>query len=202
MKFWTSLLLLAALLATTVLAQRRHPVDPPTTLRLAVLRKSNKCPAKVSKGADVTLHYRAWRWNDEEPFESTYEGEPMKFTTDSKKVIPGLEMGIEKMCVGEVRRLLIPSDLAYGELGIPGLIEPNTNLVYEVELIKSMTTWTNPWFYAGLFGLGLTYLIFERLSTAEDQNKAARFVEKKEEAKQKSEASSENVTEPSDKKND
>jgi hypothetical protein len=40
------------------------------------------------------------------------------------------------------------------------------------------------------------------LSTAEDQNKAARFVEKKEEAKQKSEASNENVTEPSDKKND
>jgi hypothetical protein len=39
----------------------------------------------------VTLHYRAWRWNDEEPFESTYEGEPMKFTTDSKKVIPGTD---------------------------------------------------------------------------------------------------------------
>lgn len=51
-------------------------------------------------------------------------------------------MGIENMCVGEVRRLLIPSALAYGEMGIPDLIEPNTNLVYEVELIKSMTTWT------------------------------------------------------------
>ncbi|KAG2182271.1 hypothetical protein INT43_007198 [Umbelopsis isabellina] len=201
MKFWSSLLLLATLLATTVFAQR-HPVEPPTTLRLAVLRKSKSCPAKASKGSDVTLHYRAWRWNEEEPFESTYDGKPMQFKTNDKKVIPGLEMGIENMCVGEVRRLLIPSSLAYGEMGIPNLIEPNTNLVYEVELVKAMTTWTNPWFYAGLFGLGLIYLIFERFSKADDQNKAARFVEKKEEAKQKLEASTENVAEPSDKKND
>jgi FK506-binding protein 2 len=56
--------------------------------------------------------------------------------------IIGLDMGVEGMCVGEVRRILIPHNLGYGELGAPGLIAPNTDLMYEVELIKSMTTFS------------------------------------------------------------
>jgi FKBP-type peptidyl-prolyl cis-trans isomerase len=54
----------------------------------------------------------------------------------------GLDLGIEGMCIGEARRLLIPADLAYGEMGLPGTVESGTDLMYEVELVHSTTTFT------------------------------------------------------------
>jgi FKBP-type peptidyl-prolyl cis-trans isomerase len=52
----------------------------------------------------------------------------------------GFDMGVEGMCIGEQRRLLIPANLAYGEMGLPDTVEPDTPLMYEVELVHSTTT--------------------------------------------------------------
>ena len=40
------------------------------------------------------------------------------------------------MKVGGKRRLYIPSNLAYGANGAGELVKPNTNLVFDVELVK------------------------------------------------------------------
>lgn len=48
----------------------------------------------------------------------------------------GWEQGLVGMCVGEVRKLVIPSGKGYGERGAGGLIPPGATLQFEVELLS------------------------------------------------------------------
>ncbi|MCG2612517.1 peptidylprolyl isomerase [Flavobacterium sp. SM15] len=60
---------------------------------------------------------------------------PFPFTYGNKQgLIPGFIEGIEKMAVGDKVVLFIPSYLAYGERGAQGVIPPNTDLIFEMEL--------------------------------------------------------------------
>jgi FKBP-type peptidyl-prolyl cis-trans isomerase len=69
-------------------------------------------------------------------FDSSYlRGQPIQFVLGGHQVIPGWEEGITGMRVGGKRRLVIPSQLAYGDHGIGGVIPPNANLVFDVELV-------------------------------------------------------------------
>lgn len=50
---------------------------------------------------------------------------------------PGWDVGLEGMCVGERRRLIVPPVLAYGEAGLPRRgIPPNATLQYDVTLVS------------------------------------------------------------------
>ena len=55
-------------------------------------------------------------------------------------MIPGFKEGLQQMQVGDKAVLFIPSHLAYGERGAGGVIPPNTDLIFKLEMvdIKSM----------------------------------------------------------------
>ena len=75
------------------------------------------------------------RFIDGTIFDSTY-GDGVPATLRLGDFIPGFIEGIQLMNVGASYELVIPSDLAYGEFGGPGgSIEPNTTLIFKVELI-------------------------------------------------------------------
>jgi FKBP-type peptidyl-prolyl cis-trans isomerase len=44
-------------------------------------------------------------------------------------------MGLSRMCIGETRKLIVPSDLAYKFEGAPPKIHPGATLVFEIEVI-------------------------------------------------------------------
>ena len=70
-------------------------------------------------------------------FDSSVDrGTPFKFTLGQGRVIKGWDQGLLGMCVGEKRRLTIPSDLGYGHSGSPPKIPGGATLKFDVELVS------------------------------------------------------------------
>lgn len=105
----------------------------PSGLQTAVLVAGSG--ALPVTGQTVGVHYSGWL-TDGTPFDSSVDrGVPIEFPLGTRAVIPGWDEGIALMQVGERRKLVIPSELAYGAAGRPG-IPPNAVLVFDVELMS------------------------------------------------------------------
>ncbi|MBF2707779.1 peptidylprolyl isomerase [Flavobacterium soyangense] len=52
-------------------------------------------------------------------------------------MIPGFLEGLNLMSYGDKAIIIIPSNLAYGEKGAGGVIPPNANLIFEIEMIEN-----------------------------------------------------------------
>ena len=80
----------------------------------------------------VKVDYRG-TFIDGKEFDSSYQrGEPASFSVQG--IIPGWTEALLMMKEGAKWKLYVPSALAYGEQGAPPVIEPNSTLVFEVEL--------------------------------------------------------------------
>jgi peptidylprolyl isomerase len=90
---------------------------------------------EVKPGDTVVMHYNGTLENGEK-FDSSYGGKPFETKIGVGQVIEGWDQGVPGMKVGGKRKLIIPSDLAYGDQGIPGAIPPKATLIFEVELLE------------------------------------------------------------------
>lgn len=95
---------------------------------------------KPEAGKKVTVHYTGYLEKDGQPgdkFDSSLDrNQPFSFVIGAGTVIKGWEEGVKTMAVGEKRRLVIPSNLGYGEQGFPGVIPGNATLIFDVELLE------------------------------------------------------------------
>ena len=62
---------------------------------------------------------------------------PTDYSKDAQ-LIPGFREGLLQMKVGDKTTLFIPSHLAYGSRGIPGVIPADSELVFELEIIDTV----------------------------------------------------------------
>lgn len=86
-------------------------------------------------GNVVTVHYTGFL-PDGSRFDSSRDrGKPFKFKLGAEQVIPGLDLGVAQLSIGERAKLTIPSHLAYGDRGFPGLIPGKSELIFDIVLI-------------------------------------------------------------------
>jgi FKBP-type peptidyl-prolyl cis-trans isomerase len=109
------------------------PVTTPSGLKYWDLKKGTGAVAK--SGSPVKVHYTGWL-TDGKKFDSSVDrGEPFAFKLGAGMVIKGWDEGVAGMKVGGKRQLRIPPELGYGARGAGGVIPPNAELIFDVELL-------------------------------------------------------------------
>jgi cyclophilin family peptidyl-prolyl cis-trans isomerase len=122
-------------------------------LQFVITKKSGG--AKPKAGTGIFIHYAGFLENGT-LFDSSIESvcktfgtfdpnraaqngyQPIPFQAGKKDgMIPGFIEGIEQLSFGDKAVLFIPSKLGYGEAGAGGVIPPNANIIFEIELLKA-----------------------------------------------------------------
>lgn len=92
---------------------------------------------EVPEGGAVVALYHGTLKDGGKVFDSAFDrGEPIAFPLAN--VIPGWQKGVPGMKVGGVRRLTIPSALAYGERGAGADIPPHADLVFVIKMVDAL----------------------------------------------------------------
>ena len=110
------------------------------TLEVSELQVGSGAP--IAAGQKAVVQYTGWLFETSAPdkkgkqFDSTRtSGQPFSFIVGGGQVIKGWDQGVLGMQVGGRRRLTIPADLGYGDIGAGGVIPPGAALVFDIELV-------------------------------------------------------------------
>eukprot|EP00929_Paragymnodinium_shiwhaense_P098183 TRINITY_DN59701_c0_g1_i1.p1 TRINITY_DN59701_c0_g1~~TRINITY_DN59701_c0_g1_i1.p1 ORF type:complete len:642 (+),score=53.81 TRINITY_DN59701_c0_g1_i1:47-1972(+) len=70
-------------------------------------------------------------------FESTTAKgkDPMELVLGNRSILPGMELGLGSLTLGAKADIFIPAALAYAHVGVPRLVPPNADLVFQVEIV-------------------------------------------------------------------
>jgi FKBP-type peptidyl-prolyl cis-trans isomerase len=108
------------------------PVESVPELQIIDVREGNGLA--VPQGATITAHYTGALCSDGTIFQSSHDfGDAITFPLDG--VIAGWQLGVPGMKVGGIRRLVIPAVQAYGPQSPSPNIPPNSDLVFDIELV-------------------------------------------------------------------
>ncbi|KAF2351721.1 EF-hand domain [Trinorchestia longiramus] len=97
---------------------------------------TNECEVRSKPGDMLTMHYTG-TLEDGTKFDSSVDrGDPFTFQMGVGQVIKGWDEGLQDMCPGDKRKLVIPANKAYGDRGAGDVIPPGATLLFDVELIE------------------------------------------------------------------
>ena len=132
---------------------RTTATKTPSGLEYTIVKGTGKKPVD---GTTIYVHYAGYL-EDGSLFDSSYEDvnktcgkfdqnranqngyAPFPFQAGNKGgLIPGFLEGLNLMSFGDKAIFFIPSNLAYGEKGAGGVIPPNANIIFEVEILEAI----------------------------------------------------------------
>ncbi|MEM7334287.1 MAG: FKBP-type peptidyl-prolyl cis-trans isomerase [Chloroflexota bacterium] len=122
------------------------PLPPPTSvddgefeeadsgLRFAVLQAGDG--DMPESGGTVSFHFSGWLEDGTSIGTSYLGGQPLQITIGREEIMPGWDLALGQMQVGEMSQFIMPPELGLGEVGSPPVIPPNATLVFEFELLE------------------------------------------------------------------
>ena len=141
-------------------ALRAKATKTPSGLEYSILKKGSG--VKPTEGKDIYVHYAGYL-EDGSLFDSSYEAvcktygkfdqnranqngyQPFPFQYGKKDgLIAGFLEGINNMNLNDKAIFFIPANLGYGERGAGNVIPPNSNIIFEVEILESLPTTSAP----------------------------------------------------------
>lgn len=144
-------ILLAATLSMTLTACQAETSSTSTkeaTVMTEGVTALQKIDTQVGEGREaeagltVVVHYTGWLFDANaedkkgQKFDSSVDrGQPFEFPLGQGMVIQGWDQGFAGMKIGGKRTLMIPAEMGYGSRGAGGVIPPNADLVFDVELL-------------------------------------------------------------------
>ena len=133
-KFPSAAFAAALLLAASFPAMAADAKETKTASGIVITTLKDGSGASPKSTDTVKVHYRG-TFTDGKEFDSSYKrGQPATFPLN--QVIPCWTEGVQTMKIGGKAKLLCPPELAYGKRGAPGVIPPDTTLLFEVELLE------------------------------------------------------------------
>lgn len=87
-------------------------------------------------GDVVAIHYTGKLLVSDVQFDTSRDGDPFEFTVGGGGVIQGWDEGVRQIPLGADGLLLVPAASAYGERGVLGVIPPNSDLLFQVQLVS------------------------------------------------------------------
>ncbi len=120
-------------LAETVLGLGPERQKTPTGIYYLVLNPGEG--GSPSPGSRVSMHYTGTLLDGTEFDSSRTRGQTFDFVLGQDGVIPGWIEMVMGMQPGEIRKVVIPPYLGYGDQGY-GPIEPDSWLIFEMELVS------------------------------------------------------------------
>ncbi len=133
---------------------RAKSTKTPSGLQYQIISKGTN--VKPAAGSQIYIFYAGY-FEDAGLFDSNYEDtnkeylrfdekramqngyQPFPFTAGQKQgLIPGFLEALDHMTIGDKLIAFIPSELGYGAAGQGGVIPPNANIIFEIELLDKM----------------------------------------------------------------
>jgi len=111
-------------------------IEPPPQLEMETIKEGDG-KTFPNPGDTLTMHYTGTLASNGNKFDSSRDkGRPFVFQIGVGRVIKGWDVGVMKMSLGQRVNLKIPSKMGYGARGAGGVIPPNADLIFDVELLK------------------------------------------------------------------
>mgnify|MGYP006165838709 CR=1 FL=1 len=124
---------MAIFLFATALVGSTNDANAP--LQIQVLSEASVCDRRAQEGDVLTCHYTGVTLVGGVKFDSSLDrGEALVFTLGQERVVKGWDQGLVGMCVGEQRRLTIPSGVGFGSKGLEPHVKGGDTVVYDIAL--------------------------------------------------------------------